>query len=431
MKPVIILGAGVTGLAAGITTGWPIYEAEEYPGGICSSYYMRPGDSTRLPTPPDDGQAYRFETGGGHWIFGADQELVQFITSYSPLNRYERRSSVFFPDKELYVPYPLQNHLSYLDKDLRQAALHEISRNVARPATTMAEWLEMHFGKTLCNLFFFPFHELYTAGLYRKIAPQDQYKSPVEKSLILKGANDKTPAVGYNAKFLYPMNGLNKLTQCMAQDCLVHFNKKVVGVNLTNKELSFADGSGLRYERLLSTIPLNRMLELCGLATAQPADPFTSVLVLNIGAVRGPLCPDDHWLYIPYSRSGFHRVGFYSNVDSSFLPLDSRKDASRVGIYVERSLPGHDDKIPLDINAYSRAVVEELQSWGFIADVEVMDATWIPIAYTWSWPGSNWRTDALNLLAKHNILQVGRYARWRFQGIAESIRDGRLTAKKF
>lgn len=68
----VILGGGMTGLAAGYASGLPIYEASERPGGICSSYYSRPGDSTSYAQPPADGEAYRFELGGGHWIFGGD-----------------------------------------------------------------------------------------------------------------------------------------------------------------------------------------------------------------------------------------------------------------------------------------------------------------------------------------------------------------------
>ena len=53
-----------------------------------------------------------------------------------------------------------------------------------------------------------------------------------------------------------------------------------------------------------------------------------------------------------------------------------------------------------------------------------MDLTWIDVAYTWSWPGSKWRQEALRVLEEHDIHQVGRYGRWVFQGIADSIRDG-------
>lgn len=65
-----ILGGGITGLAAGLSSGLPVLEAAPEPGGICSSYYVRPGSDQRLAHAPSDENAYRFELGGGHWIFG-------------------------------------------------------------------------------------------------------------------------------------------------------------------------------------------------------------------------------------------------------------------------------------------------------------------------------------------------------------------------
>ena len=78
---------------------------------------------------------------------------------------------------------------------------------------------------------------------------------------------------------------------------------------------------------------INKILQMTGLDAGQPA-PDTSVLVVNIGAKKGNKCPDDHWLYTPESQAGFHRVGFYSNVDVSFLPKSSQKFNNRVRINV-------------------------------------------------------------------------------------------------
>jgi protoporphyrinogen oxidase len=150
--------------------------------------------------------------------------------------------------------------------------------------------------------------------------------------------------------------------------------------------------------------------------------PYVSVLVLNIGAKRGPRCPADHWLYIPRSRSGFYRVGFYSHVDSSFAP--ERVDGRRVAIYVESAYANGRRPSDEEVSRYEVSVVRELKEWGFIEEAEVVDPTWIDVAYTWAYPGSRWRETALEALAAHSIDSVGRYGAWRFQGIAESIREG-------
>ena len=58
-----------------------------------------------------------------------------------------------------------------------------------------------------------PFHELYTAGLYKRIAPQDGYKSPVDLALTVQGAFGDAKSVGYNVSYLYPEGGLDGLTR--------------------------------------------------------------------------------------------------------------------------------------------------------------------------------------------------------------------------
>jgi protoporphyrinogen oxidase len=417
----IILGGGMTGLAAGMASGLPVYEAEETPGGICASYYVRPDDTRRLAAPPADENAYHFEIGGGHWIFGGDPVIVRLITDFAPCKSSKRISSVYFHESGLSVPYPLQNNLRFLDLATAERALAEM----AAPrdgGTTLKEWLHASFGPTLSELFFDPFHDLYTAGLYDRIAPQDAYKSPVDIRLARQGALGTAPPVGYNVTYLYPEAGLDALARQLAKRADVRYRKRAVAIDVEAREVRFEGGSVVPYRRLISTLPLNVMLALTGLSVEPLPDPFTSVLVLNLGALRGPKCPPDHWLYNCRTRAGFHRVGFYSNVDSSFLPRRLRHD--RVSIYVERAFVGGTRPTPAEEAAYARAVVAELQDWGFIGSPEVVDPTWIDVAYTWARPGSRWRAQVLATLEARDVYPVGRYGRWIFQGIADSIRDG-------
>ena len=413
----------MTGLAAGFASGLPIFEVSDSPGGICSSYYVRPDKQRRLMSVPDDGKAYRFEIGGGHWIFGGDAEVLHFIRKFTPVKNYYRRSSVYFHEKRLYVPYPLQNHLRFFDQETTSNVLEEMAKQKGS-FHTMKEWLESNFGPTLCELFFYPFHELYTAGMCNRIAPQDAYKSPVDLSLAIQGALKAASPVGYNVTFVYPEEGLNVLAQRMADKCDIRYGKRVVKVDIHSKEILFDDDSSISYDRLISTLPLNKIMAMAGISLENQPDPYTSVLVLNIGAIRGDYCPDDHWLYNPDSGSGFHRVGFYSNVDRSFLPLSARDKGDRVSIYVEKAYPVGSRPSENGITQYTDNVINELQDWGFIGDTEVVDPTWIDVAYTWSWPGSKWKQIALEKLEQYDIQQVGRYGRWEFHGITDSIRDG-------
>jgi len=68
-----------------------------------------------------------------------------------------------------------------------------------------------------------------------------------------------------------------------------------------------------------------------------------------------------------------------------------------------------------------------LSNWGR----PVTDPTWIDVAYTWAWPGSQWRARAMRRLEEQDTYPAGRYGRWVFQGIAESVRDGFMVGSSF
>ena len=68
--------------------------------------------------------------------------------------------------------------------------------------------------------------------------------------------------------------------------------------------------------------------------------------------------------------------------------------------------------------------VKELQDLGFIAEIDVIDPTWIDVAYTWNYPGSRWKEDMISMLRQNDIYPIGRYATWKFQGILDSIKGG-------
>lgn len=418
-RPAVILGAGFTGLAAGISSGARVVEALPHAGGICRSYYVRPGNCLPLASRPQDGEVYRFEVGGGHWIFGGDPAVVSFLRGFGQLRGCSRRSAVHFTQRGVTVPYPLQQHLDPLGCGIARKARNEMAAAPATGARTLAEWLERRFGPTLTELFFAPFHERYTAGLYTEVAPQDEGKTPDGRPHSPSGAS-----AGYNARFVYPVHGFDVLADRMAARCDVRFGARAVAVDLDSRTIRFADGTEMAYARLYSTLPLTHVLDLAGVRILPPSDPYTSVLIVNIGATAGPSCPEEHWLYIPDSLSRFHRVGIYSNVDQGFLPAPSRSRDGRVALYVERAYRGGERPADEAIAAYAREVTDELSRLAWIEDVESVHATWIEVAYTWSWPGSRWREQALEILAARGLRQLGRYGRWRFQGIAASIREG-------
>jgi len=208
--------------------------------------------------------------------------------------------------------------------------------------------------------------------------------------------NSKVSAEGYEAQTFFACIG-PKVSQ-MARDCSLITSSEVTAIHPEQWYVSLASGKKNGYERLISTLPLHATMELAGLSLDVTADPFTSVLVLNIGGTAGPSCPDHHWLYIPHTEAGFHRVGFYSNVDSAFAPAASA-GREHISIYVEKAFRGGETLADDEVETYKAAVIAELRQWGYLDEVDVIDPIWVPVAYTWSWPGSIWRERAIAALA--------------------------------
>lgn len=434
---VIILGAGVSGLGCAFASGLPVYEAADHPGGICSSYYQIPGDETHYFSRPPEAACYHFEHGGGHWIFGVPEVFKEFLTSLAELRTYERKTgAIFLNHGNLFIAHPVQNDLAAFDKyipNFSETVVREIEANYGKEfsGSTMSDWLKHTFGESLYNEFFAPYVERYTAGLMRTVAPQDLHKAPMNLEHVRNGANklyETGKDVGhdsYNPTYIYPTQGMNTLISAFSKKCDIQYGKKAIKIDTKSKVVYFSDGSEAQYDRLISTLPITQMLALSETIIDEETPPHVSTLVLNIGAIRGANCPEEHWLYFPTSSAGFHRIGFYSNIDDQFHP-QSPDEKKRVSLYVERAYSGQTKPSETDITQYMTEVVKELQSLGYVTEVEVLDPSWIDCAYTCELPDSQWRNKALATLNTLGITSLGRYGRWRSQGISESLGEGLL-----
>lgn len=364
-----IIGAGFSGLAAGYKTGWPIYEAAKEPGGICKTYIK-------------DG--FTFQSGGPHWLFG-ENETIEWIKGLVDLKSYDRFAGVYYNH---IFPYPIQ---TYTQRPIEARTGH------------FKHWLASKFSLAECNMFFDPFNKKYTADLYDEIVQFDSYKTP------------PAGAPGHVVKFHDPVGGLNTLVDKFVQDNSIHYSKRAVKIDVINKYVTFNDHTSVKFDKLISTMPLSQTLSMCGQNNYDL--PYSSVFVINIGANPGVNLPKQHWLYIPFCKCNFYRVGFYTNVDSTKGP------EGKVGLSVEMAFGAEYNYEDLDIDFIVDNVIEELQRWGWIDSVITVDPTYIRHAYTWLRDGNEPKKH-IDWLNKHDIISIGRYGTWKFQGIVESIKDG-------
>lgn len=405
----VVIGAGITGLSAAqaLRGETLVLERDGRPGGLSGRY--RAG-------------GFAFDYGGHYFHFQDKPEVRRHVESFRSFRRFRRDSRVLLLGRA--IPYSLQYHLAYLPAPLRRAVVAEIlAAPIGRGGDeSLEEFLLNHFGPRLVELFFAPFlGKFYGRPLSRLIAGMDKGSIPLPgRQQVLAGASRRRQfAEGYNPVFYYPRGGLQAFADDYAGPLAssIRYGEEVVAIEPGRRRVITAAGSH-PYENLISTMPLNRLLQ----ALRPQADAagrrlrHLSTLVVNaVLARRRRRC---HWLYLPEKRFPFYRAGYY--------PADGT-----VAVYLERTIaPG----LLLERRRLLDETLFTLRETGMIAaDKELIfhDAKVIPVSYVVfdrAWP--RLVPAALERLRRLNIYSIGRYGGWNYTSMADDIRQGRETAQR-
>ena len=207
IPPVIILGAGLTGLSAA-------YHLEGVPRVLVERAGEVGGKARSERT-----RGHTFDV-TGHWLHLRDprmQTLVQrlFADEAVPLARIDRVTRVF--SHGALLSYPFQANLHGLPLDVVQECLVELvvareraARGEARAPATFEEFAVARFGKGIARHFFVPYNtKLWGMSPDQLTADWVSRFIPIpDTAQIIGGALGlRQEGLGYNAHFLYPETG--------------------------------------------------------------------------------------------------------------------------------------------------------------------------------------------------------------------------------
>jgi protoporphyrinogen oxidase len=405
----VVIGAGITGLSAAqeLRGEFVVLEREARAGGLAGQY--RAG-------------GFAFDHGGHYFHFQGKPEVRAHVERFRPFREFRRDSRVFLGGR--FIPYSLQYHLAGLPARLRRRILNEMlaAPGAAGAAASLHDHLLAHFGPTLLRVFFAPYMEkFYRLSLAELIPGMDKGSIPVpSRSEVLAGARRRQrSAEGYNPVFYYPRGGLQGFIDAYAAPLAgrVRLGENVVAVDAVKRRVITAAGS-YRYENLVSTVPLNRLLGLL-----RPAPPFErrglrhlSTLVAN--AVLARRRRRYNWAYLAERRFPFYRAGYYPAADA-------------VTAYLERTV---DADVPLDERAVRREAAATLRATGMIdaaRELLFLDLKTIPVSYVVfdrQWPRL---VPAIHAhLRRLGIHAIGRYGSWNYTSMADDVRQARETARQ-
>ncbi|MBA2626509.1 MAG: NAD(P)-binding protein [Gemmatimonadales bacterium] len=239
--------------------------------------------------------------------------------------------------------------------------------------------------------------------------------------------------MGPNARFGYPLHGG---FQALMKGFLpllkgeLRRNTEVVGVSPAQHTVTLADGTTLSYEYLVSTMPLPKLIDVLGaeaparVRTAAAALRHVSVRCVNIGVGRENLT-EKHWIYYP-EETVFHRIFVQGNASPHCNPPGG------FGLTCEITY-SPDKPLPLDGDELIRRCIDDCIKVGIF---RASDPIWcanqvdMPIAYV-VYDHERARNVKLirDWLADHDIILAGRYAEWEYYNSDHAFIAGRKGAE--
>lgn len=413
---IVVLGAGVAGLGAGLALAaakqrFRVLETEHEPGGLART---------------DEVDGFCFDHTAHCLHFRSERIRELFGSLGLELHALERHASVLVDGRK--VPYPVQYNLSCLeDPELARRVVDELERGNGREEqhASFGDLLDASWGEALVELFFRPYNEKLWGRPLAEL-PVDcagTYLPAVDVELARRGASERTVYSGYNATFHYPSSGrLGDVMWALARllGDRVRYGVTVEEIDLERRLLVTTTGEAISYTRLISTIPLDRLLAMSGIATELEPETFdaTSIVNVRIGA-RGSALAPDHWVYVADPDVPFHRIAFPHNFSSGTCP-DGCVSVSAE--YTERR-----DRARPDPRSLATAALEYVVRAGLVSVDECLTMTERVVAPAYVVHRADGRRAFGELAARLSSWSVelaGRYGTWNYLSIEEAFASG-------
>src|SRR5947207_5927660 len=190
-----------------------------------------------------------------------------------------------------------------------------------------------------------------------------------------------------------------------------------------------ASGREERYDELITTLPLPetyRLLQDTSDYLRHSASLLRAVGVLNINiGVDRPNISDQHWIYFPEDQFIFSRIGFPANFSKSVAPEGASS------MYIE--ITHHPDQ-QLHIEETFERCLTDLQAAAILRkDDRILTRHIIDIKFAYVVFNEH-RQKHLQTLIDHlesrGIYTAGRYGRWDYISMEDSILSGKAAAER-
>lgn len=486
--PVVVIGAGPTGLSAAYHLGRKalLLEQKDRVGGWCRSlqvkgftfdyaghimfsndatvhrmYQMLLGDNVHWQNREawiySKGVYTRYPFQGA--LYGLPPEVIKeclvgaIEARFGPLAQKEKASS---PPKHSVGSHDLRRNGhqkngcltaksgSRTRQEIKDCCADGISESTARLQSTenripanFEEFIYQVWGAGIARHFAIPYNrklwavpltEMETSWLGGRVPMPDLEE-------MIEGALKPVPKpMGPNARFGYPLHGG---FQALMDGFLPHLqgmlrlNARVSSISPGKKRLILQDGTVVPYQQLISTMPLPVLVRLMGeeapveLRRAAEALRHISVRCVHLGIGREKLT-EKHWIYYP-EDTVFHRVFVQGNASPHCNPPGG------FGLTCEITYCPRYKPLPCDGEQLTERCIEDCRKVGLFSRNDPVLATAtvdLPHAYV-VYDHARAGNVALirEWLSQQDIHLAGRYAEWEYYNSDHAFLAGKKAAQ--
>jgi len=426
---IVVAGGGLTGLSAAYHLqdhlDVAVLEKEARPGGLCRSAVK-------------DGFTFDLT---GHLLHLRRPEIRSLVERLVPADSFlkiDRRA--FIHSHGVFTAYPFQVNTHGLPPVVISECVNgfveairegEVDEKEAS-GLSFRQWVLRTFGEGIARHFMIPYNEkLWLADLDDVTCDWVSWSipRPALKDVIDGALGLSRKAFGYNPSFLYPREGgIEILPAALAARVRsLRCRTEISCVDAARRTVTLRSGDELPYDRLVSTMPLPRLLSItrglpAGLQDAAARLRHVAVINLNLGVDR-VIQPDKHWVYFPEKDFVFYRAGF----PASFTPAAAPDGCS--SIYLEIAARPSEPWNEENLFEQARAGLERAGILAPSDRVIARVAFYISPAYV---VYDRYRREMLprihEALERAGIHSAGRYGAWYYNSMEDSLAEGRRLA---
>lgn len=417
----LILGAGPAGIAAALRLGKDasIVERSSFIGGQSASLQI--------------GEAV-FDIGGHS--FHTPHPFVRDLV-YNSLEMFDQTRKAYCYSYDTLIPYPFQKHFREINNErvVRECA-DGLSNKVAsnEPAENFRDFILDRFGIGIAEHFMLPYNEklwardltlLDAQWVGERVAAPEGVREKFEQEGGQRKPLQADTTVGYPAQ-----GGFGEIYTALSRQVHdIRLNTEIVQIDPKNKRAYTRDGKIFEYHRLISTLPINELLQIVIGANEEVRNDVNTLQYMSLKcvlvAVNHPVDTEIQRIYSADEDNPAHKTAINHN-SSDWL----------------RSRPHHGIMGEVSYSPYKQMSRPDVEAW-FIESLikmhiiqsrdEILGAKVIDVKYAYPVPTHNRRSimdSALAYLRELDIYSLGRFGEWAYINSDETLARGLILGEQ-